>query len=226
MKKTILFQLFLSVAAVLLISGCARIKYLPVESSMTHPPTDSVRIYWEKPNVPYKEIGMLSAESSDFSEEKLIEMLKEKAMSIGAHGIIMNRTSQQTRTIAIPTSVGGTTLSPTTTTNRLSAMAIRFVGQSISTEIKSLTDNKVGDPKAIPSEKPIKSIPATSSSDKYRITVTGTFANIRSGAGNEFPIITTAKKGERLILLGEYGEWFNVRLENGQEGWIDNRFAE
>ncbi len=56
------------------------------------------------------------------------------------------------------------------------------------------------------------------------VIVTGTFANIRSGAGNNFPIITNVKQGDKLILLGEYGEWFNVRLENGQEGWIDNRF--
>jgi len=57
------------------------------------------------------------------------------------------------------------------------------------------------------------------------VVVTGTSANIRSGAGNEFSIVTTVKQGDKLILLGEYGEWFNVRLENGQEGWINNRFA-
>lgn len=57
------------------------------------------------------------------------------------------------------------------------------------------------------------------------LVVTGTFANIRSGAGNNFSIVTTVKQGDKLMLLGEYGEWFNVRLENGQEGWIDNRFA-
>ncbi len=57
------------------------------------------------------------------------------------------------------------------------------------------------------------------------VTVSGTSANIRSGAGNNFSIVTTVKQGDELILLGEYGEWFNVRLENGQEGWIDNRFV-
>jgi len=57
------------------------------------------------------------------------------------------------------------------------------------------------------------------------IVVTGTSANIRSGAGNEFPSITIVKQGDKLILLGEYGEWFNVRLKNGQEGWINRKFA-
>jgi hypothetical protein len=55
------------------------------------------------------------------------------------------------------------------------------------------------------------------------VAVTWTSVNIRSGAGNEFPIVTMAKKGDKLSILGEYGDWFNVRLENGQEGWINNR---
>ena len=57
------------------------------------------------------------------------------------------------------------------------------------------------------------------------VTVTGTSANIRSNAGNEFATITTVKQGDKLALLGEYGEWFNVRLENGQEGWINKMFT-
>ena len=52
------------------------------------------------------------------------------------------------------------------------------------------------------------------------VTVTWTSANIRSGAGNEFPVVTTVKQGDKLTVIGESGEWFNVRLENGQEGWI------
>ena len=58
------------------------------------------------------------------------------------------------------------------------------------------------------------------------VIVTGTTANIRAGAGNEFPIVTTVNQGAKLTLLGEYGKWFNVRLENGQEGWINSRFVQ
>jgi nitrate reductase NapE component len=57
------------------------------------------------------------------------------------------------------------------------------------------------------------------------VTVSATFANIRSGGENDFPIVTIVKKGDKLILLGESGEWLNIRLENGMEGWIDNKFA-
>ena len=55
------------------------------------------------------------------------------------------------------------------------------------------------------------------------VTVTWTSANIRSGAGNEFPVLTTVNKGDRLTIIGERGEWFNVRLEDGKEGWINSR---
>lgn len=55
--------------------------------------------------------------------------------------------------------------------------------------------------------------------------VTGTFANIRSGPGDEFPILTVVKNGESLILLGESDDWVNVRMENGKEGWINRRFV-
>lgn len=57
------------------------------------------------------------------------------------------------------------------------------------------------------------------------IIVTGTSANIRSGAGDEFSIVTTVKQGDKLTLIGEHGEWFHVRLENGQEGWINKKFV-
>lgn len=65
----------------------------------------------------------------------------------------------------------------------------------------------------------------TSSTNPDVIAVTGTSANIRAGAGSEFPTVTTVKQGDKLILLGEYGQWLNVRLENGQEGWVNSRFV-
>ena len=55
------------------------------------------------------------------------------------------------------------------------------------------------------------------------VTVTWTSANIRSGAGDEFPVMTTVNMGEKLTIIGERGEWFNIRLEDGKEGWIRSR---
>ncbi len=74
--------------------------------------------------------------------------------------------------------------------------------------------------------KPEKPIASTStippSSTTTVVTVTWTSADIRSGAGNEFPIVMTVDKGDKLTVIGERGEWFNVRLEDGKEGWINS----
>jgi hypothetical protein len=55
------------------------------------------------------------------------------------------------------------------------------------------------------------------------VTVTWTFANIRSGAGEHFSLVATVKHGDRLTVIGENGDWLNIRLENGQEGWINSK---
>jgi hypothetical protein len=76
-----------------------------------------------------------------------------------------------------------------------------------------------------PSAEPAPSVPIPSTSGTNIVVVTATSANIRQGAGNEFAVAATVKQGDELILLGESGDWFNVQLENGQEGWISNKFA-
>jgi uncharacterized protein YgiM (DUF1202 family) len=35
--------------------------------------------------------------------------------------------------------------------------------------------------------------------------------------------LTTVNKGDRLTIIGERGEWFNVRLGDRKEGWINSR---
>ncbi len=225
MKKIGLFRWIATIIVVFIVIGCARVKYTPL-SSMSYPATNSVKVYWEKPDIPYTELGVITAESSDSSQEKLIEMLKEKAMSVGAQGIIMRSATQRTRTFPTPVAPG-TTLTPTKTTLGLGAIAIRFSEQSTSPEAKPPAP-KVGLPpkaEAIPPEKPMTPIQATPAPEKNKITIIGTFANVRSGAGDEFSIVTIVKQGEKLILLGEYGEWYHVRLENGQEGWVKSRFV-
>lgn len=54
------------------------------------------------------------------------------------------------------------------------------------------------------------------------VIVARTFATVRSGSGNSYPVVATVKHGDRLVLIGEYMDWVNVRLENDQEGWISN----
>jgi len=78
---------------------------------------------------------------------------------------------------------------------------------------------------SVPPEEPTTSVTAPLSAGTDVVTVTWTFANIRSGAGNDFSLLTTVKRGERLTVIGEDGDWLNVRLENGQEGWINSKKA-
>jgi hypothetical protein len=79
-------------------------------------------------------------------------------------------------------------------------------------------------PQITPPAKPTTSTPVIPPMDTEKIvTVTWTSANIRSDAGDNYPVVTTVKQGDKLVVTGESGEWFNVQLEGGQQGWISNR---
>jgi uncharacterized protein YgiM (DUF1202 family) len=64
---------------------------------------------------------------------------------------------------------------------------------------------------------------SVSPSNKSLVTVTWTFANIRAGVGNDYPIVKFVKQGDKLRVIGASGDWFNICLEDGQEGWISSR---
>jgi hypothetical protein len=62
-------------------------------------------------------------------------------------------------------------------------------------------------------------------SQEPSVQVTGSSVNIRSGPGTGHNIVDSVNRGDRLILLGESGNWFQVRLPNGKEGWIFNKLV-
>lgn len=64
---------------------------------------------------------------------------------------------------------------------------------------------------------------SVSPSAKNLVTVTWTFANIRAGVGNDYPVLKFVKQGDKLRVIGASGDWFNICLEDGQEGWISSR---
>jgi hypothetical protein len=106
--------------------GCATVTFLPTDESATYPPTDSVEIYWDVPQQPYKIIGKVSAKSEDFGEATLFRMMKKKAMAAGAHAIIMGGTSEAGSVVGTPVYGGGTIIVPVVHT-RIEGLAIRFV---------------------------------------------------------------------------------------------------
>jgi SH3-like domain-containing protein len=45
-------------------------------------------------------------------------------------------------------------------------------------------------------------------------------ANFREGAGTGRRILRVLRQGARLEILEERSDWFRVRLDDGQEGWV------
>jgi SH3 domain protein len=44
--------------------------------------------------------------------------------------------------------------------------------------------------------------------------------NVRRGAGNEFEILGGVSSNDPVTVLGTQGDWNQIRLADGQEGWI------
>lgn len=59
---------------------------------------------------------------------------------------------------------------------------------------------------------------STASAEMVRVTVS--LANIRSEAGSQYKIIASAKEGDLLPVVDSIKEWWKVRLQNGEQGWI------
>jgi len=74
---------------------------------------------------------------------------------------------------------------------------------------------------------PTSATPASTGpqSQEPSVQVTGSSVNIRSGPGTSHDIIGSVRRGDRLVLLGESGNWFQVRLPNGKVGYIINKLC-
>jgi curli biogenesis system outer membrane secretion channel CsgG len=58
-----------------------------------------------------------------------------------------------------------------------------------------------------------------------QVFVAVTTANIRSGPGTEYGVISSVRQGEKLTVLGEKEDWYNVELPDGKKGWIYKELA-
>ena len=67
--------------------------------------------------------------------------------------------------------------------------------------------------------------PTTFSSGTTKI-LTWNFSVVKSGPGDNYPVITTVRKGDKLTIVEQSGKWVKVQLENGQEGWIRSEVLE
>lgn len=55
--------------------------------------------------------------------------------------------------------------------------------------------------------------------DKVAV-VTGSVVNIRSGPGTHYSVVAKVKMGQTLEVLAQQGDWYQIALDNSQEGWI------
>ncbi len=112
-------------------------------------------------------------------------------------------------------------------TEFLAAFTDTVFHEEFATEVEKVKRGKslslippVDNPQLVPPERPAAPAPAFSPPGAKRVIVTWTFANVRSGPGNQYPVVMPVKQGDQLTVIGEYEEWFNVKLQDGREGWI------
>jgi N-acetylmuramoyl-L-alanine amidase len=57
-------------------------------------------------------------------------------------------------------------------------------------------------------------------SQEQVVLVTGSVVNIRQGPSISHPVISQVKGGTELKVISQQGDWLNIRLNNGSQGWI------
>jgi len=70
-----------------------------------------------------------------------------------------------------------------------------------------------------------KIINSSTSTGKVRIN-NGSYPNVRSGPSTDSPKIGSAQSNQVYELLAVSGNWYKIRLENGQVGWIAGGMAQ
>jgi N-acetylmuramoyl-L-alanine amidase len=54
------------------------------------------------------------------------------------------------------------------------------------------------------------------------VTISTDTVNVRSGPGLSYPLVLTAKRGEKYSIVKENGDWIEIKLSLGQTGWVVN----
>ena len=52
------------------------------------------------------------------------------------------------------------------------------------------------------------------------VTIADPFIELHTGPGGGYPVFYVAERGEQIALVMRRTEWFKVRMERGQEGWV------
>jgi len=63
---------------------------------------------------------------------------------------------------------------------------------------------------------------ASAAEREYRqVVVNDPYIELHTGPGRGYPVFSIAERGEEISLLKQRTDWFKVRIERGQEGWVN-----
>jgi TonB family protein len=83
----------------------------------------------------------------------------------------------------------------------------------------------VGPPVAPAPPLPSAAAPAAEEAVTGTVYVTASALNVRAEPSTQAGIVATAKRGAALAVLANGNGWLKVRLANGREGWVAERFV-
>lgn len=74
-------------------------------------------------------------------------------------------------------------------------------------------------------EKP-EAVPAKYELGSVKTKFAGSTVNVRKGPGTAYAVAFSAASGETFAILGESGNWYLVKAENGKTGYISKNYTE
>jgi len=64
-------------------------------------------------------------------------------------------------------------------------------------------------------------LPGVSNTSRNAL-VTGSLVNVRQQPGTQYPKVIQVKQGEKVEIIGEKEDWYQIRTTSGKEGWVAN----
>ena len=120
-----------------------------------------------------------------------------------------------TEVMITPTRVASATSSPTASPTHTVSSTVQSKATSSATASASPTQPA---PTSTPAPT-VPSTPAATATPEPPAVMVESAANVRSGPSTAYPIIGGARVGQRLPVIGQYGDWWQITLA-GRTGWI------
>ena len=120
-----------------------------------------------------------------------------------------------TEVMITPTRVASATSSPTASPTHTVSSTVQSKATSSATASASPTQPA---PTSTPAPT-VPSTPAATATPEPPAVMVESAANVRSGPSTAYPIIGGARVGQRLPVIGQYGDWWQITFA-GRTGWI------